>query len=101
MAAVAEKPRNLGDRASDSPREAATVGRMPRRKIERPIRPIAYRLPEAAASLAMSEDHFNRHVRPHLRVVASGNLTLFPVTELEKWAEREAQLELGWRGGGS
>jgi hypothetical protein len=74
---------------------------VPRAKRPRPIVPIAYRLPEAAASLAMSEDHFNRHVRPELRVIRSGQLTLFPVKELEKWADRQAQMELGGGPGGA
>jgi hypothetical protein len=45
----------------------------------------------------MSVDHFDRHVRPHLRVVHSGTLALFPVRELEKWAESAAEMELGVR----
>lgn len=68
---------------------------VPRTKRPRPIVPIAYRIPEAAAALGMSIDHFDRHVRPTLRVVRSGQLTLFPVKELEKWVERQAQMELG------
>jgi hypothetical protein len=69
-----------------------------RATVKRPIRPIAYRLPEAAASVGVSVDHFNRHVRPHLRVVHSGALELFPVAELENWAERAAEMELGATG---
>lgn len=56
---------------------------------------VTLRLPEAAASLGMSPDHFDRHVRPSLRVVHSGALTLVPLAELAKWADREAQMEIG------
>lgn len=69
-------------------------------KRPRPVTPVVYRLPEAAAALAMSVDHFNRHVRPTLRVIHNGTLTLFPVAELEKWADDQAQMELGGGPGG-
>lgn len=62
---------------------------------DRPIPRVTLRLPEAAAALGMSPDHFDRHVRPQLRLVHSGKLTLVPVAELEKWADRAAQMELG------
>jgi len=56
---------------------------------------VTVRIPDAAAALSVSEDHFNRHVRPHLRLVQSGKLTLVPVAELEKLADRAAQMEPG------
>jgi len=45
---------------------------------------------EAAASLGMSVRHFERHVQARLRCVRSGQLTLFLLRELERWAEDEA-----------
>lgn len=97
---AARMSRKLEDRAPAQGGSSDTFEAMSgRRKTARPIRPIAYRLPEAAASLAMSEDHFNRHVRPSVRVVKAGTLTLFPVSELEKWVDDEAQLEIGRRAG--
>lgn len=45
---------------------------------------------EAAASLSMSVDSFERHVMPELRVVRRGRLVLVPVVELERWLERES-----------
>jgi hypothetical protein len=68
---------------------------MPSATLDRPIPRVTLRIPEAAIALGMSDDHFNRYVRPHLRLVKSGNLTLVPVAELAKWSEREAQMELG------
>lgn len=56
---------------------------------------VALRIPDAAAACGVSEDHFNRHIRPHLRLIPSGALTLVPVAELEKWAERAAEMEIG------
>lgn len=45
---------------------------------------------EAAASLSMSLDHFERHVQPHLSLVRSGRLRLVPAAELERWVELTA-----------
>jgi hypothetical protein len=45
---------------------------------------------EAAVSLGMSLRHFQRHVQPHVRCVYSGQLRLYPVRDLERWAEDEA-----------
>jgi hypothetical protein len=50
---------------------------------------------EAADSLGMSVDHFERHVLPDLRVIRSGRLVLVPVAELRRWADRAAALTLG------
>ena len=45
---------------------------------------------EAAATLGMSLRHFQRHVQPHVRCVYSGQLRLYPVRDLEDWAEDQA-----------
>ncbi len=44
---------------------------------------------DAAASLGMSLRHFQRHVQPHVRCIYSGQLRLYPVTELERWLAEE------------
>ena len=44
----------------------------------------------AAASLGVSEDTFDRHVVPHLRVVPVGTRRLIPVRELERYLESKA-----------
>lgn len=49
---------------------------------------------DAAAALGMSLRHFQRHVQPHVRCVYSGQLRLFPVTELERWLHDQ-----GWPNG--
>jgi excisionase family DNA binding protein len=46
---------------------------------------------EAAESLSMSLDHFERHVQPHLRIVRSGRLRLVPASEPERWARERAE----------
>jgi len=38
----------------------------------------------------MSLSHFQRHVQPHVRCVYSGQLRLFPVSELERWLAEHA-----------
>jgi hypothetical protein len=46
---------------------------------------------EAAVALGMSLRHFQRHVQPHVRCVYSGQLRLYLLRDLERWAEDEAR----------
>jgi hypothetical protein len=43
---------------------------------------------QAAAALAMSLSHFERHVQPHLPCVLSGQLRLYRPGDLKRWADR-------------
>jgi hypothetical protein len=64
---------------------------MPRR--QRPVQAVPRFLltrREAAAALGMSVDHFERRVQPFIRLVASGQLRLVPVKELERWCDENA-----------
>lgn len=45
---------------------------------------------EAAQSLGMSVDSFERYVQPFVRAVRKGRLRLYRVAELERWAEENA-----------
>ena len=66
---------------------------MPRRST-RPLAPVPrYTLTrrEAAASLGISINHFERKVQPELKVVLSCQLILIPVAELERWVQSHAQ----------
>jgi excisionase family DNA binding protein len=47
---------------------------------------------EAAESLGMSLDSFERHCQPELRLVRRGRLRLVPVAELDRWLDRSAAL---------
>jgi hypothetical protein len=58
------------------------------------IRPIALAKPDAAAALGMSVDSFERYAQPHLRCIRRGRLRLYPVAELERWANDNAELTL-------
>ena len=49
---------------------------------------------EAAGALGVSRDFFDAHVKPDLRVIRRGRLVLVPVTELQKWVERNAAATL-------
>jgi hypothetical protein len=74
---------------------------MPRRST-RPLAPVPrYTLTrrEAAASLGVSINHFERKVQPELKVVLSGQLILIPVTELERWVQSHAHQLVELRGG--
>jgi hypothetical protein len=67
----------------------------------RPTRPLAavprYTVTrkEAAASLGMSINHFERRVQPDLKIVLCGQLVLIPLSELERWVERNARHLIG------
>lgn len=43
---------------------------------------------EAAATLAMSLSHFERHVQASVPCVYSGQLRLYRLSDIERWAER-------------
>ena len=47
---------------------------------------------EAAQALGMSVRHFERHVQRRVRCVHSGQLTLYPLRDIERWADEEATL---------
>jgi hypothetical protein len=55
---------------------------------------------EAAASLGISINHFERRVQPELKVVISGQLILIPIAELERWVQRNARRLVEIRGVG-
>ena len=55
------------------------------------MRPIAVSKTEAAAALSMSVDSFERYVQSDVRCVRRGRLRLFPVAELERWADANAE----------
>jgi len=50
---------------------------------------------EAATSLGISRDSFDRYVLPEVRAVRRGRLVLIPLKELERWVERSASVALG------
>jgi hypothetical protein len=59
-------------------------------KRERPQPRLLLSKREAAAALGMSLRHFERHVQRNLRCVRSGQLTLYPLADLERWSQEEA-----------
>jgi hypothetical protein len=46
---------------------------------------------EAAASIGVSLDSFERYVQPHVRLVRRGKLRIVPVAELKRWLEDNAE----------
>lgn len=56
-----------------------------------PIPRLALSREEAAASVGMSLDSFERHVQPTLRLVRLGRMRLVPLSELQRWLEDNAQ----------
>ncbi len=55
------------------------------------IAPIALPKPAAAEALGMSVDSFERYVQGDLRCIRRGRLRLFPWSELQRWADENAQ----------
>lgn len=51
---------------------------------------LALTVEEAAASIGVSRDHFERHVMGDLRLVYSGRRRLIPIRELERFVEEQA-----------
>ena len=46
---------------------------------------------EAADSLGISVDSFERYVQPHLRIVRRGSLRVVAVAELQRWLDENAE----------
>lgn len=85
--------RALCPRSDTLPVGRAGVAVLVPRSHMKPLRPqprVLVSKREAAASLGMSVRHFERHVQPQLRRVRSGQLTLYHLRDLERWAEDEA-----------
>jgi hypothetical protein len=62
-------------------------------RIARPIAAVprlALKSNEAAAALGVSRDFFDEHMAAELNCVRRGRLKLYPVSELNRWLEREA-----------
>jgi excisionase family DNA binding protein len=61
--------------------------------LHRPAPPrLGLTVAEAAQAVGMSESSFKRHVQPELRIVRRGSLRIIPLSEVEKWLERNATL---------
>jgi hypothetical protein len=56
-----------------------------------PVPRVALTRQEAAASLGVSLDSFERHVQPDVRLIRRGRMVLVPVAELERWATEAAE----------
>jgi hypothetical protein len=59
-----------------------------------PIARVVLTRAEAAASIGVSVDTFERYVQPELALIRRGRLVLVPVVELERWADRAAERTL-------
>ncbi len=68
------------------------------RSLRRPLQPVPRLLvtrKEAAASLGMSLDTFERRVQPVIKLVPCGQLVLVPLRELERWCDDHAHYLAG------
>jgi hypothetical protein len=60
-------------------------------RIAAPIPAIALPKNAAAAALGMSVDSFERYVMADVRCIRRGSLRLYPVGDLERWADQNAE----------
>jgi hypothetical protein len=58
---------------------------------ERPFPLIALRADQAAAALAVSRDFFDAEIAHELRSIRRGRVKLYPVKELERWLDENAE----------
>jgi len=56
---------------------------------------LAFTRSEAAASIGVSSDYFDKHVAPTLPMVRLGRRCLVPVAALERWLKANATRALG------
>jgi hypothetical protein len=56
-----------------------------------PIPRLALTREEAAASIGMGLDSFERHVQTSIRLVRLGRMRLVPILELQRWLEQHAE----------
>lgn len=60
------------------------------KRMRRDVPRLAFNQQEAAESLGVSVDHFERHVKDQLPIVYCGSRKLYPLTGLQRWlAENE------------
>ncbi len=57
---------------------------------DRDVTAIALRRSDAAAALGVSDEIFDRHVRPGLPCVRLGSVIVYPVASLVEWLNRVA-----------
>jgi hypothetical protein len=85
-------------KGSGDPGPRNPSGSRPSRSIGRPVQPVPRLLlsrKEAAASLGMSLDTFERRVQPVIKLVPCGQLVLVPLGELESWCDDHAHYLAG------
>ena len=83
-------PGEGGSRNASGGRKSRSTGR--------PMQPVPRLLlsrKEAAASLGMSLDTFERRVQPEIKLVPCGQLVLVPLDELESWCDDHAHYLAG------
>lgn len=69
-----------------------------RKRQKRPIQPVprlALTREEAAFSVGVSVDTFERRVQPVIKVIPCGQLVLVPSAELERWVRENARFLAG------
>lgn len=59
-------------------------------RVRREVPRLALNQQEAAESIGVSVDHFERHVKPYVEYVLVGSRRLYPVRELQGFLERES-----------
>lgn len=56
-----------------------------------PVPVLALRKADAAAAIGVSDETFDKHVRPSLPVVRLGGVRVYPVEDLQEWLRAHAE----------
>jgi hypothetical protein len=59
-------------------------------RLDAPVPRVALTPPEAAAALGVGVTFFDAEVAPELRCIRRGRKRLFPLAEIQRWAEENA-----------
>lgn len=78
------------DRTRATPTATRASTTAPPRSVAVAVPRFALDIDEAAASLGLSRDTFDRHVRPLIREIPVGRRIVIPIVELERWAREGA-----------
>jgi hypothetical protein len=60
------------------------------KRIRREVPRLAFNQQEAAESLGVSVNHFERHIKPQLPVVLSGAKRVYAIKALERWIDEHS-----------
>jgi hypothetical protein len=80
-----------GTNTDDALRDRRLVMGAPAVRVQFSIEPLMLQPEDAARALGISGPSFDRYVNADVRCVRRGSLRLYPVSELRRWADENAE----------